>query len=180
MILAEFLAFEILTLAASYLSGTHLAAQSVLSTIAALTFQLPFPTSIAASTRIANLIGATLAPAAQTAARVAICAAFIIGMFNVSILLATRHIIPKLFTSDEEVAKLVAATLPVTIAFQLFDALATTCNGILRGLGRQDFGGYVNLIAYYLVALPISFGMGFGLHWGLRGLWSGPAIALVL
>jgi len=180
MVLAEFLAFEILTLAASYISGKHLATQSVLSTIATLTYQLPFPMSIAASTRIANLIGATLAPAAQTAARVAVVAACVVGIFNCSVLYGTRHLIPKLFTSDDEVAALVAATLPVTIAFQLFDALATTCGGILRGLGRQDFGGYVNLVAYYLIALPLSFGTGFGLHWGLLGLWAGPALALGL
>jgi multidrug resistance protein, MATE family len=178
MILAEFLAFEVLTLAASYISGTHLAAQSILMTIGTLAFQLPFPMSIAASTRIANLIGAALTPAAKTATRVALGAAFVVGMFNLLVLFAARHVIPKLFTSDDDVARVVAHTIPITIGFQLFDAIATTCNGILRGLGRQDFGGYVNLISYYLIALPISFGTGFGLHWGIRGLWSGPAIAL--
>lgn len=65
MVEAECLAFEILTLASSYFGTTHLAAQSVLATIATFTFQIPFPISIAASTRIANLIGATLADAAK-------------------------------------------------------------------------------------------------------------------
>ena len=44
MVEAEYLAFEILTLAASYFGTTHLAAQSVLSTITAMTFQIPFST----------------------------------------------------------------------------------------------------------------------------------------
>lgn len=70
MVEAEFLAFEVLTLASSYFSTTHLAAQSVLSTVTALTFQIPFPISIAASTRVANLIGATLSDAAKMSARV--------------------------------------------------------------------------------------------------------------
>ena len=70
MVEAEFLAFEILTLASSYFSTTHLAAQSILSTLTALTFQIPFPISIAASTRVANLIGATLSDAAKTSAKV--------------------------------------------------------------------------------------------------------------
>ena len=70
MVEAEFLAFEILTLASSYFSTTHLAAQSVLSTITALTYQIPFPISIAASTRVANLIGATLSDAAKTSGKV--------------------------------------------------------------------------------------------------------------
>lgn len=70
MVEAEYLAFEILTLAASYLSTTHLAAQSILSTLTALTFQIPFSISIASSTRVANLIGATLSESAKISARV--------------------------------------------------------------------------------------------------------------
>ena len=198
MVLAEFLAFEILTLAASWIGSTHLAAQSVLSTITALTFQIPFPMSIAASTRVANLIGATLSEPAKMAAKVALVAAVFVGLLNVTLLSSLRLYIPKLFTSDEDVQNLVAQLLPLCAAFQLWDALAANCNGILRGLGRQEIGGYVNLFAYYAVsqdlittafvdannmsqvAMPISFGTGFGLHWELIGLWIGPAIALFL
>ena len=71
MVEAEYFAFEILTLAASYFSTTHLAAQTALSTLTALTFQIPFSMSIAASTRITNLIGARAAGPARTAAKVA-------------------------------------------------------------------------------------------------------------
>lgn len=151
MVLAEFLAFEILTLAASYLGTTHLAAQSVLSTLAALTFQIPFPVSIAASTRIANLIGATLAGPAKVAAKVALVAAVFIGLLNVTLLSSLRFYLPRLFTNDEDVIELCANVLPLLATFQLFDSLATNCNGILRGLGRQEVGGYVNLFAYYVV-----------------------------
>lgn len=153
MVLAEFLAFEILTLGASYLGTTYLAAQSVLGTLTALTFQIPFPVSIAASTRIANLIGATLAGPARVAAKVALVAAVIIGCFNVTLLSSLRNYIPRLFTNDEDVIELVAQVLPLCAAFQLFDSLATNCSGILRGLGRQEIGGYVNLFAYYVVSL---------------------------
>jgi MATE family multidrug resistance protein len=157
MVLAEFLAFEILTLAASWIGSTHLAAQSVLSTITAFTFQIPFPMSIAASTRIANLVGATLADAGKMAARVAMVAAVFIGLFNVILLSSLRNYIPQLFTNDPDVIALVAEVLPLCATFQLFDALAATCNGILRGLGRQEIGGYVNLFAYYAVSLSILF-----------------------
>lgn len=152
MVLAEFLAFEILTLAASWIGSTHLAAQSVLSTITALTYQIPFPLSIAASTRIANLIGATLADPAKVAARVALFASVIVGIVNITLLSSLRDYIPKLFTNDKDVIAVVADVLPLCAAFQLFDALAATCNGILRGLGRQEIGGIVNLVAYYIVS----------------------------
>lgn len=152
MVEAEFLAFEILTLAASYFGPAHLAAQSVLATITSITFQIPFPISIAASTRIANLIGATLVGPAKTSAKVALVAASMVGIFNVILLSSLRNVIAKLFTNDEEVIALVGRVLPLCAAFQLFDALAANCNGILRGLGRQEIGGYTNLFCYYVVS----------------------------
>ncbi|KAH7398169.1 mate-domain-containing protein [Pyrenochaeta sp. MPI-SDFR-AT-0127] len=179
MVLAEFLAFEILTLSSSWLGPTELAAQSVLGSVSGLTFQIPFPMSVAASTRIANLIGATLAVPAKTAAKVAVVFSVVVGIFNLLVLSLLRERIPRLFTPDQEVIDMVAALLPLCATFQVFDALAANCNGILRGLGRQEIGGYVGLFAYYVVGLPISFSTGFGPpHWGLYGLWSGPAIAL--
>lgn len=180
MVEAEFLAFEILTLASSYLSTTDLAAQSVLGTLTAITFQIPFPISIAASTRVANLIGATLSDAAKTSARVAFVAATCVGIFNVILLSSLRNYIPQLFTNDSDVSAIVSRVLPLCAAFQLFDALAANCNGLLRGLGKQEIGGYVNLFCYYVIAMPISFGTAFGLHWELEGLWTGVAIALGL
>lgn len=70
MVEAEWLAFEILTLATSQFGADYLAAQSILVTLTSTTFQIPFPVSIAASTRVANLIGANLVDAAKTSAKV--------------------------------------------------------------------------------------------------------------
>jgi len=170
MVLAEYLAFEILTLSASLISSNHLAAQSVLSTICSITFQFPFPISVAASTRIANLIGATLSDAAKVSSKVGIIASAAVGVVNSILLLSLRNYIPQVFTKDPDVIALVSGVLPLCAAFQLFDALAASCNGILRGLGRQEFGGYVNLICYYAIAIPLSFGLGFGAKWDLYGV----------
>ncbi|KZF18936.1 MATE efflux family protein [Xylona heveae TC161] len=180
MVLAEFLAFGLLTLSSSWISATHLAAQSILNTVVTITWQIPFPISVVVSTRIANLIGAALPDAAKVTRRVALSAALLVGGLN-SILLGTlSHYIPWLFTADPDVALLVTKVLPVCAAYQIFDALTASCNGILRGLGKQKIGGWVCLFCYYVIGIPISFGTGFGLHWFLYGFWAGPAIALAL
>jgi MATE family multidrug resistance protein len=70
MVVAEWFAFEILTLASGRMGVAFLAAQSVLVTVTGTTFQIPFPLSIAGSTRMANLIGAKLVDAAKTSAKV--------------------------------------------------------------------------------------------------------------
>ena len=70
MVEAEYLAFEILTLFSSRFGTSYLAAQSVLVTLSSTSYQIPFPLCIAASTRIANLIGAGLVEPAKVTARV--------------------------------------------------------------------------------------------------------------
>ncbi|CAG8194997.1 unnamed protein product [Penicillium olsonii] len=180
MVEAECLAFEILTLASSYLGTSELAAQSILATISSITWNIPFPLSIAGSTRVANLIGATLVDAAKTSAKVTLCGAAIVGLFNMVLLSTLRSYIPRLFSSDPEVVEIVAQVLPLCAAFQLFDALAANCNGILRGLGRQEVGGYIQLFLYYVIAMPLSMSTTFVLGWGVMGLWTGVALALGL
>lgn len=70
MLEAQFLAFEILALVSAQFGSAYLAAQSIIITVTTSTFQLPFPLSIAASTRVANLIGASLVDAARLSAKV--------------------------------------------------------------------------------------------------------------
>lgn len=76
--------------------------------------------------------------------------------------------------------EIVASVTPICAILQVFDGLAAVSHGLLRGIGRQEIGGYVNLAAYYLVALPLSFGLGFGLGWKLTGLWAGVTFGLFL
>ena len=154
MVIAEFLAFEILTLASARISATHLAANTVLQSLSVIAYQLPFPLSIAGSTRVANLIGATLPDAAKVTTKVILVMGTIIGVFNMVMLSSLRQYIPHLFTQDAEVIALAARTLPLNAAFQLFDALAAQCNGILRGIGKQNIGGYISLFAFYAVRIP--------------------------
>lgn len=110
----------------------------------------------------------------------AMIAACMIGSVHVVLIFHFRDYIANLFTHDAEVVALIRRVLPICAAFQLFDALATNCNGLLRGLGCQAFGAWTSIFCYYVIAIPISFSTAFILKWELEGLWSGIAIALGL
>jgi multidrug resistance protein, MATE family len=107
-------------------------------------------------------------------------AASILGVFNAILLYSFRNSIARLFTNNTEVIDLVTKVISLCAAIQLVDALAVTRNGLLCGLGFQEIGGWTNLLCYYVVALPISFGTAFKLKWELEGLWTGIAISLGL
>ena len=156
MVVTEFLAFEVLTLSSSYISNTALAAQAALSSLAMVTYQIPFPISVAGSTRLGNLIGAGLPGAAKICIQVTLMVGFAAGLLNMISLTLFRNYIPKLFTDDTDVRAAIFMVLPIFAGFQLFDAGVANVNGILRGMGRQDLGGWVNLCCYFLVGI-LSF-----------------------
>ncbi|EGR51638.1 uncharacterized protein TRIREDRAFT_74635 [Trichoderma reesei QM6a] len=180
MVEAEWLAFEILTLLASRFGSDYLAAQSVVSTIASISYQIPFPMSIAASTRVANLIGAGLVDAARVTGKVTFVTHCILGLLNFALYSGLRYHLPLLFTDDETVISIVASILPVVAVMQVFDCLSAGAHGLLRGIGKQSIGGPVNLISYYAVSLPISLALAFGANWKLQGLWAGVSVGLFL
>lgn len=173
------LAFDILTFSASYLSEQHLAGQSVLMTVAILMFHIPFPTSVAASTRFGNLIGLGNLSAARIAFNTYYAIFVAIGIFDIILLTSLRHTIAQAFTDDPAVRKIIVAVLPIVAAAQLFDALCALSNALTRGLGRQAIAGWVNLGVYYCFAIPLSLLLTFGPpHLELSGLWIGPLIGL--
>ena len=136
-ICSEWSAFEIVALAASFIGTNELAANSILTTTCGMTYQIPFAISVATSTRIGNLVGATLSDAAKTASQVGLLYGMAIGLLNAVILIAARNYIGYVFDNDDAVAQVVANTIPLCALFQFFDALGCVANGCLRGQGRQ-------------------------------------------
>ncbi|OLL24415.1 putative transporter [Neolecta irregularis DAH-3] len=171
-------AFEVLALAAAFISSNALAAQSILGTTASILFQTPFAVAVAVSTRIGNLLGAGLVKPAKMAANVAIVMALILGLFTWAGLFLFRHNLGKLFTGDAKVVALVASVLPLSAVFEILDCFSAVAGGILRGTGKQKIGGYI--VAYYLLAMPVGLSLTFKLHWDLLGLWTGMLHALTL
>ncbi|KAI7899044.1 mate-domain-containing protein [Cokeromyces recurvatus] len=180
MITAEWWAFELSSLAASYLSTNDLATQSIVLTTASATYTIPFGVSVAASNRIGNALGASLAQTAKIASYITICLAVFFGTLNSTFFMLTRDRIGYLFTSDEDVVRLVSQIIPLCALFQIADGISGVCGGVIRGMGRQSFAAWVNLFSYYVVALPVGYWLTFVKGWGIKGLWIGLTLALFL
>ncbi|KAF9569921.1 hypothetical protein EC968_002446 [Mortierella alpina] len=178
MICTEWWAFEVVSLAASYLGTIALAAQSIVIQIGSLLFTIPFGISIAASNRVGNLIGEGDPQSAKIASRASLALAVIFGMVNSTMLLIFKERWGLLFSDDPDVVKTVAMVLPLVALFQISDGIAGVGGGVLRGVGLQHLGAVLNLVAYYLIAFPIGYVLTFKLGFGLKGLWSALCLAL--
>jgi MATE family multidrug resistance protein len=84
-----------------------------------------------------------------------------------------------LFSRDPRVLAVGPGLLGIVACFEVFDGIQTVSTGALRGLGETQAPMWANLIAYFVLGLPLGFFLCFGLRWGIYGLWIGLTVALV-
>ncbi|ODV84543.1 hypothetical protein CANARDRAFT_200590 [[Candida] arabinofermentans NRRL YB-2248] len=180
MLLAESLAYEVLTLLASYFGTEALATQSALSSLVSLLYMIPFAISVASSTRVANFVGSANIPAAKIATKVGLYASVIAALVNSAIILFGSRTIATIFSDDPIIIKLIMDLCPLISVFVLFDALACVTSGILRALALQVIGGTLSFVGYYAVAVPLAFLLAFKFDMELLGLWLGNGAGLLL
>ncbi|HRI08098.1 MAG TPA: MATE family efflux transporter [Nannocystaceae bacterium] len=183
----EMWAFQIATLLAGRIGAESLAAHTIVLNIASVTFMVPLGVSMAAVTRVGNLIGAGDPRGAQRAAWVALgIGAGVMGVAALAFVIFDRSL-PALYGADPAVLAIAGGLLPIAAAFQLFDGTQVVGGGILRGMGRTRPAAVFNLVGYYALGLPLAiwlaFGQGLGVHglwWGLTGALGAVAILLVV
>ncbi|SCU78541.1 LANO_0A03268g1_1 [Lachancea nothofagi CBS 11611] len=174
MIEAEFLAFESLTILSAKFGTEALAAQSVVASIQTLTFQVPFSTGVAASNRIAYHIGKKRINDCRIATKTTIIQiGVILAIANFLFLVLGRKQVSTFFSKDEGVVALAVQILPIIGVNQFADVFNVLAAGVLRAQGRQRIGGILNILAYYVVGLPVAVTLGFYTDLGVKGFWIG-------
>ena len=149
MIASEWLAFEAIALAAGILGKDILAAQTIVLNTITLLFMIPMGLSVATTTRIGNFLGANEPQMAKTIAYTAIGVAMFTGLLNSSFLMLVRNDWGYLFTSDENVIKIVKEIFPLAALFQINDSIGSIGGAAIRGCGLQKLGAWISLFRYF-------------------------------
>ncbi|XP_010427938.1 PREDICTED: protein DETOXIFICATION 14-like [Camelina sativa] len=175
MICLEWWSFEFLVMLSGILPNPKLETSVLsvcLSTISSL-YQIPESLGAAASTRVANELGAGNPKQARMAVYTVMVITGVESIMVSAIVFAARNVIGYLFSSEIEVVDYVRSMAPLVALSVIFDALHAVLSGVARGSRRQDIGAYVNLAAYYLCGIPTAILLAFRFKMGGRGLWIG-------
>ena len=174
----EFWAFALSTIIAGRLGEVELASHTIAISLSSFAFMAPLGVSVAAVTRVGNLLGAGDPARARRASWVAFVLGGGVMVGSAAVFVVGRHALPRIFSASPAVLALCAVVLPIAAAFQIFDGLQVVGNGILRGMGQTRPAAVFNLVAYYVLALPLAWWLAVHRNVGLAGVWWALCIGL--
>lgn len=176
----EIWAFSGSAVLVGWLGATQLAAHTITLNMAALAFMAPLGIAQGTITRVGNLIGGGDHLGAQRAGWLAIAMGAAVMTLSAVLFVVARHALPRAYTAVPEVVALAGLILPIAGAFQIFDGTQVVAAGVLRGMGRTRPGAVFNLVAFWVIGLPLGSWLAFRGGYGLAGIWWGMCIGLAV
>ena len=173
-------AFGLSLLMAGWLGVTTEAAHKVAIDVASMTYMAASGIAAAATIRVGHLRGTGNLGAARQAGFAAYWLTFAFMGTMAVLLILTRNVVPYIYITDPQVVAQAGTLLLVAALFQVSDGLQVVGLGALRGLEDVKVPSVVALLAYWVVALPLGYFLGFKLHMGAPGVWTGLLVGLTI
>jgi len=166
--------FEVTTILAGLLGTISLDAHIIALSITTFTYlSFAFAVGLSASLRVGQLIGEGLPGDAKRSSVVSYVINISLQVILAAILFPCQDIIGELFSENEEVQELVSKLIPIACLFMVGDAIQANSGGIMRGLGRQSLVLKMNIVGFWIFAIPIGSVLTFVADMGVFGIWWG-------
>jgi MATE family multidrug resistance protein len=169
----EFGAFAVIALLAGWFGPDAMGGHQIAINLASLTFMVPLGVSSAAAVLVGHAIGEGDGGRAQRVAGAALLCGAAFMALTALLLLGSPGLLARTYTSVPGVLAVAAALIPIAGVFQVFDGLQVVSSGILRGAGDTRAPMIINVLAFWLVGMPVSLWLGFSAGGGVVGLWWG-------
>lgn len=174
--LSIFMEMSLFSLIIVFLSryGTDaLAAYQIADNFASLVYMLPVSCSMALTILIATAVGADDMALARRYKKAGFVVAMAGAMMTASFTVLFRNSIGSVYTDDAAVALIAGQFLIYSAGWQLFDAISTPIQGILRGLKDTRISFILMVLAYWGGCFPMSLFLDTHTTLGADSFWLG-------
>lgn len=174
--LSIFMEMSLFSLIIVFLSryGTDaLAAYQIADNFASLVYMLPVSCSMALTILIATAVGAGDMTLARRYKKAGFVVAMAGAMMTASFTVLFRNSIGSVYTDDAAVALIAGQFLIYSAGWQLFDAISTPIQGILRGLKDTRISFVLMVLAYWGGCFPMSLFLDSRTALGADSFWLG-------
>jgi len=173
-------AFGFAAIMIGWFGANALAAHQIAINLASVTYMMASGLAAAATIRVGNQLGRKdLFTLRRAAFSIFIMVILFMGV-NALIFIIGRNFLPGLYIDNLEVTKLAASLVVIAAFFQLSDGIQVVGLGALRGLSDVKIPTLITFIAYWVIALPLGYFLGFKLGLGVSGIWYGLFVGLSL
>lgn len=161
-----------------WLGASALAANQIVHAVAGMAYVFPLGMAGAASIRVGLAVGADERARLRPILKSALLIVTGWMLVVMAVLLIGGEAIARALSDDAEVVAL-ATTLFLAVALmQVSDGVQSTSLGALRGMLDTRQPTVISLIAYWPIALPAGYGLGFVADLGAVGVWIGFCLGL--
>ena len=184
-LLAEGALFVASNVMMGWIGTAQLAAHGIALQITAITFMAHLGLSNAATIRVGQAKGRDDPAAMHDAAIAVIGLSLVIAAVFIAIYLAFAHPLVAVFLDPANpeapmIVSLGVSLLMYAALFQLTDALQVIAVGFLRGVHDTRVPMWIASFSYWVVGMPVAWGLAFPLGFGPAGLWLGLCAGLSL
>jgi MATE family multidrug resistance protein len=174
----EFGAFAVIGVCMGMIGTVAMASHQVALNLASLTFMVPLGVAQASSVLVGRAVGRGDPEGARRAAGAGLVVGAGFMLLTAVVFLSIPGVLARVYSPDPAVVALAALLLPVAGVFQVFDGLQVVATSVLRGIGDTRLPTLLHVAGFWVVGLPVSLTLGFGLGGGPVGLWGGLAAGL--
>jgi multidrug resistance protein, MATE family len=176
--LLEVGAFVAAALMMGWIGPVAMAAHQIAITCAATSFMLSLGLGMAVSIRVGHAWGSQDRARLRRAGYAGLMMTTAVMTAFAVFFMFARYSIAGWFTPEREVVVVAAGMLLIAAWFQVFDGLQVVGLCALRGMTDVRAPALIAAVAYWLVALPLGYVLGFPLGQGPNGVWVGLAAGL--
>lgn len=174
----EALAFIVTGIMMGWFGAEAISANQIGNTYGNCTFMMILSLGSATTISVSHAFGRRSIEEVEDVVRSALTIAVIWGLGVITAFISLRHLMPLLFTENDEVIVLASQMLIVYATYQLSDSVQCILVGVLRGLQQVKSIAVIAFIAYILLNIPVGYFVAFHLDMGATGLIIGYIVGL--
>ena len=171
-------AFVAAVFIAGLISKEAIASNQIAQSLISISYMLATGFGSAATVRVGNQMGLKDYKQLRKAGiSNMVLVTLMMAIFGLVFIFASE-LLPAMYIDDAEVISITASLLGVAALFQLSDGIQVVGLGALRGLQDVKVPTYITFVAYWIIALPLSYVFALKLGYGAMGIWMGLGIGL--
>ena len=163
--------FCVTAIMVGWLGSLELAAHQIAITISTISFTIYLGLGAAVAIRTSYYKGANDWYMVRKITIAGLHLGLIVVCIVCTTLFMTQSWLGLIFTDNLHVNAIVKTLLPILMLYQIGDSAQIILANSLRGLADVKAIMWISFLAYFIIAIPAGYLLGFTFHWGIAGIW---------